>query len=116
MMSANKDYGVYLHDILSAIEKIRTYTKGEKNLFLKDEKTQDAVIRQFSIVGEAAAKLPSSMRGQYAEIPLKHVIGMRNIIVHDYSEIDLTTIWDTIEKGLPVLEKTVLAILNNLSK
>ncbi|OGJ55762.1 hypothetical protein A3D88_02195 [Candidatus Peribacteria bacterium RIFCSPHIGHO2_02_FULL_52_16] len=116
MKAAKKDYGVYLHDIVSAIGKIRAYTKESRDLFFKDEKTQDAVIRQFSIVGEAAAKLPSSMKGQYAEIPWKQIIGMRNIIVHDYSEIDLTTIWDTIEKGLPVLEKTVVAMLKNLSK
>ena len=103
---------MYLEDILSAIAKIGEYTTEGKVAFFGDGKTQDAVIRQFSIIGEASAKLSPIMKAKHKGIPWKDIVGMRNIIVHDYSETDLTTIWDTIERGLAPLQKTVRIMLS----
>ena len=102
---------VYLEDILSAIAKIGEYTKEGKDAFFADEKTQDAVIRQISIIGEAAAKLPATVKTKHPEIPWRKTIGMRNIVIHDYSETDMPTVWIVVERDLPVLKKEVKAML-----
>lgn len=115
MRKEKKDYRVYLHDILSAIDRINEYTAGGSEAFFADGKTQDAAIRQFSVVGEASAKLPQAMRANHKEIPWKDIVGMRNIIIHDYSEIDLQTIWDTVEKGLPPLKRAIQAMLREVN-
>ncbi len=107
MNSKKRNPRVYLQDILSAIAKIEKYTKEGKQMFFDDEKTQDAVIRQISIIGEASAKLPSGLRAKHPQIPWKKTIGMRNIVIHDYSETDVPTVWVVTERDLPILKKTV---------
>jgi len=114
MKKAKKDQRVYLQDILSAIEHISAYTVDGRDAFITDEKTQDAVIRQFSIIGEASAKLTPAFKATHEEIPWKDIVGMRNIIIHDYSETDLPTIWDTVVHGLPSLKTTVEDILKEM--
>ena len=111
MRPAKKNYRVYLEDILAAIKRISDYTtKGERE-FLTTALVQDAVIRQLSIVGEAAAKLPLALRAKYATIPWKKIVGMRNIIVHDYSRLNLQRVWDTVERDLSGLQGIVEAML-----
>lgn len=111
MTPARRTRRVYLQDILSAIARIKEYTAKGKADFLAQDIVQDGVIRQLSIIGEAAAKLPVSMRAEHPEIPWKKVIGMRNVIVHDYSEVNVGRIWDTVERDLPVLKKSIETIL-----
>ena len=111
MRKAKRDYRVYLQDILSAIVKIGEYTVKGKEDFFAHDLVQDGVIRQLSIIGEASAKLPTVMKAKHAEIPWRKVIGMRNIIIHDYSETDIPTIWVIVERDLPVLRKAIEAML-----
>jgi uncharacterized protein with HEPN domain len=116
MKATKRDHRVYLEDILTAIERIEKYSRGGAEEFFSDTMLQDAIIRQVSIVGEAAAKLPKSVREQAPDIPWKQMIGMRNIVIHDYSEIKLERIWETIETDLPVLRQAVTAVLWNMAK
>jgi len=111
MNTRKKDHRVYLQDILAAIERIGEYTAKGKDDFFATVLVQDGVIRQFSIIGEATAKVPVRMRATHEEIPWKDIIGMRNIIIHDYSGTDLPTIWDTVEHGLAPLKDTVETML-----
>ncbi|MEK7137154.1 MAG: HepT-like ribonuclease domain-containing protein [Patescibacteria group bacterium] len=111
MNTRKKNPGVYLQDILTAIERIGEHTAEGKQFFINDGKTQDAVIRQLSVIGEASAKLPAALKAAHSSIPWKKVIGMRNIIVHDYSETDIPTIWNTVERDLPILRRTVEEML-----
>jgi uncharacterized protein with HEPN domain len=106
-----RDRRVYLEDILAAIERIETYCPSGREEFLKEFLVQDAIIRQLSVIGEAAAKLPKSVSEQSAEIPWRQIIGMRNIIIHDYAEINLESVWQTIVGDLPLLKKQVTAML-----
>lgn len=110
-MTAKKDLRAYLQDILSAIARITEYTADGKEVFLVDTKTQDAVLHQFSIIGEAAAKLPSSTRAHHPDVPWKTIIGMRNIIIHEYSDIQISRIWQTIEQDVTPLKHTIDVIL-----
>jgi uncharacterized protein with HEPN domain len=75
-----RDPNVYLEDILVGIARIEVYTKGGRASFLASEMMQDAVIRQLSVIGEAAAKLPGALRARHPSIPWKEMVGMRNIV------------------------------------
>ena len=102
-----KNITVYRDDILSAIEKIHQYTVDGEDAFIKNEIVQDAVLRQLSIIGEAASRLPEEIRQQYDELPWKQIIGMRNVIIHEYSDVNISRVWDTIQTDLPTLKQSV---------
>jgi uncharacterized protein with HEPN domain len=106
-----RDPNVYLEDILAGIARIEEYTKGGRKKFLASEMTQDAVIRQLSVIGEAAAKLPKPLRDRQPSIPWKEMVGMRNILIHDYSVINIGRIWKTVRKDLPDLREAVRKML-----
>ena len=90
-----------LDDMCSAILKIQRYVNGYGfEDFIGDEKTQDAVIRQLTIIGEAVTHLPEAITSLAPEIPWTLVRGMRNIIVHDYLSVDMRIVWNTLTKDL----------------
>ena len=111
MTKQRRDPHVYLEDIRSAIDKIAAYTAGGNEAFIGDEMMQDAVIRQVSIIGEAASKLPKSVRQQHPEIAWKDAIGMRNILIHDYSDTSIQRVWETVQEDLPPLRRAVDSLL-----
>lgn len=115
MKASRRDYRVYLQDILIAIQRIRDYTPNGEDDFFHSGMVQDAVIRQVSIIGEAAAKLPSTVRAMRPDVPWKQIIGMRNIVIHDYSEIKIGRVWATVDRDLPVLKPMIEAMLADLS-
>jgi uncharacterized protein with HEPN domain len=97
-----------LLDILDAIERVFTYVKGMTYKdFLSDSKTQDAVVRNIEIIGEAARNLPKTFRTENPQVPWDEIIGMRNVIVHRYFGILVDVIWDVIKKELPKLKKHI---------
>ena len=114
MKAKKRNPRVYVDDILSAIAKIEEYTKKGKRTFFADDMMQDAVIRQISIIGEVAAKLPVSLKRKHQKIPWRKVIGMRNIVIHDYSETDRPTVWMVVERDLPILKKEVESMRGEL--
>ena len=77
---------------------------------------QDGIIRQVSIVGEAATKLPAAWKKKYADVPWKLITGMRNILIHDYADINLERVWLVTERDLPKLKKTVEAMLKEIAE
>jgi len=105
----------YLQDILDSIEKIKTHTnQGQmtQKEFNQDIKTQDAVIRRLEIIGEATKRLKDDFRQQYDQIPWREMAGLRDVLIHDYDEVDLEQVWDVIKNDLIVLEKQVKAIIS----
>ena len=100
-----KDDLVYLDHIIDAINAIEEYTKGmKKENFLEDKKTQDAVIREITIIGEAAALISDSFKERYKDIPWTEMKGTRNKIVHGYFSIDLNILWHLIIKDIRELK------------
>jgi uncharacterized protein with HEPN domain len=94
-----------IEDILEAAEKIQRYTAGMTfEQFTLDEKTADAVARNFEIIGEAANRLPQDFKAQFPSIDWNRIRGFRNRIVHDYFGIDYEIVWKIIETYLPALE------------
>ena len=100
-----KDDLVYLGHIIDAINGIKEYTNGmKKEGFLKDRKTQDAVIREITIIGEATAFISDLFKEKHSNIPWTEMKGTRNRIVHGYFSIDLNIVWQLIIRDLPELE------------
>lgn len=101
-----------LRDILAAITKIRRYTAGMDFLaFADDEKTIDAVIRNFTVIGEAANHLPDDYIGRHSGIPWAEMRGMRNVVIHEYFGVSMEIIWETIQSDLPTVEASLRAHL-----
>lgn len=72
----------------------------------------DAVVRNLEIIGEAAAHITPEVRVKYPEIEWKKIVGLRNILIHDYSGIDLEIVWDIIKNRLDLLEAKTRQVLN----
>jgi len=104
-----------LEDILESAEKILTYTDGlTYDDFINDSKTIDAVVRNFEIIGEAAARLPDDFKDNYSHIDWHKLKGLRNRIVHHYFGIDYHIIWSIKENFLPDLSAQIKEISNRL--
>ncbi|MBF0466607.1 MAG: DUF86 domain-containing protein [Nitrospirae bacterium] len=109
-----RDGSLYLEDILGAIERIRKYLRGmDYDSFIKDRKTQDAVVRNLEIIGEAAAQLPELYLQAAPEIQWRKIVGIRNILIHEYFGVSLPIIWDIVQTKLDILETTCRSLLNN---
>lgn len=107
-----RDYRLYLSDIDEAVEKILEFTKGYSRLKLcADVKTADAVIRNLEVIGEAAKHIPKKLREKYPDVDWSAMMGLRNIIAHEYFGVDLDIIWKTISEKLPELKKQLERII-----
>jgi uncharacterized protein with HEPN domain len=90
-----------LEDMLSSANKIKQYTRGlDYESFLADDKTIDAVVRNFEIIGEAANRISHDFKHSHPEIEWNRIRGFRNRIVHDYFGIDYKIVWEIIETFL----------------
>ena len=95
-----------LEDILEAALKIQRYVSDiDFEHFIADDKTADAVVRNFEIIGEAANRLPTELKASYQEIDWERIRGFRNRIVHDYFGIDYSIVWNIVQNFLPELIK-----------
>ncbi len=104
---------VYVDHILNSLGKIKRYISGlSKDEFLKDTKTQDAVIRKFEIVGEATKRISPDFKKKHDGIPWKDMAGMRDVLIHDYIDVDIWIVWKTVNEDLKQLENELMKIQN----
>jgi len=104
-----------LRDILEAIERINKYAvQGRKN-FEENELIQSWFMQNLQIIGEASRALSADIREQNPQVPWSQIIGMRNVLTHNYFEIDLDVVWLVIERELPNLKPQIGSILQALS-
>ena len=112
---SKKNPKLLLEDILLSASKIINYTQNLSfEEFAADEKTIDAVIRNFEIIGEAAHHLPEDIKDVYTSVDWFRLRGFRNRIVHDYMGIDYRIVWNIKENFLPPLIDQVKLILQQL--
>jgi uncharacterized protein with HEPN domain len=101
-----------LEDIQDSAEKILEYTRGMSfDMFSKDNKTVDAVVRNFEIIGEASNLLPDEIKDNYPEIDWHRIRGFRNRIVHDYFGVDLQIVWKITFDHIPGLITEIARII-----
>lgn len=111
-----KDDRIYLLHIRDAIQHIVEYTEAGQESFLADRKTQDAVVRNLEIIGEATKRLSPSLKDAHPDISWKPMAGMRDKLIHDYFGINLQLVWDVVEHDLPVLRLRVSKLLEDLGE
>lgn len=108
----------YLEHILEAIERIDNYLADmDEVAFLNDQKTQDAVVRNFEIIGEAAHNIEryhAEFAAAHPEVPWTVVYAMRNRVAHGYFKVDLDMVWKTIHSDLPELHTQIKQLHNQI--
>ena len=107
-----KDDRLYLGHILEAVERILLYGQDGEERFRADVRTQDAIIRNLQVLGEATKRVSAETRDAHPEIPWKDIAGMRDRVVHDYFGISLDIVWDVVVNHIPPLREKVRQALS----
>jgi len=102
MKPTKKSSLAYIEDMIESIDKILKYLDTVEGLqeFLNNEMVIDAVTRNYEIIGEAASKIPQSIKEKYPELPWRQMYGLRNFAVHEYHIIDPNILWDIAQDHL----------------
>ena len=98
-----KDERVYLLHAIDSIEAIQCYTVDGRDAFFADPKTQDAVIRNIEVIGQAVKGISEQTRSLEPAVPWRQIAGMRDKLIHEYFGVDLDLVWDVVERELPLL-------------
>lgn len=106
-----KDAQVYLFHIRDAIERVLNYTASGKDAFFSDSKTQDAVLRNLEIIGEATKNIPEEFKQGHPKIPWRNIAGMRDKLIHDYFGVNLKIVWEVVEKEIPSLHSKIVNLI-----
>ncbi len=102
-----------LDDILICMEKIQSYINGiTYEQFIDDLKTQDAVIRNIEVIGEAAKHLSDNLRLKYSDIPWKEIVGTRDRLIHGYFGVNIDIVWRIATVDIPKLKPRIEKIKN----
>jgi uncharacterized protein with HEPN domain len=100
-MSKRRDSD-FLGDIQEAARRLRAYTAGMTyEAFMADDKTQDAVIHNLEIIGEAVKNLSAELRSKYPGVPWKSMAGVRDRLIHHYFGVNLDIVWEIVTVELP---------------
>ena len=114
-MSERSDIDL-LDDILICMKKIQDYiTDLSYNDFESDSKTQDAIIRNIEVIGEATKKLSEGIKQKYHKIPWKAIAGTRDRLIHGYFGVNIDIIWEIAAMDLPKLKEEIEKIKNDFS-
>ena len=114
---SKREIQLLLEDILEAAKKILSYTEGMSfDDFTNDNKTIDAVVRNFEIIGEAANRVPQDFKSDHPEIEWRRMTGLRNRIIHEYFGINYATVWKIKEENIPELADFIQQAIDGLNK
>jgi len=111
-----KDDRAYLSHVRDALDRILDYTRDGRQSFLADRKTQDAVIRNFEIVGEAAKHLSAEIRAREPSVDWKAVAGMRDKLIHAYFGVKLDVVWRAVEMEVQPLREAAVRLLETVDR
>lgn len=112
----SRERSVFLRHILLCLDRIELYTVDGKQAFLADAKTQDAVIRNLEIIGQAVKDLDSDeLSSRHPSVPWRQIAGLRNVLAHQYLGVDLALVWQVVEGHLTQLRRAIEAELSGLA-
>lgn len=116
-MSSERKVFDRLQDILEAMSRAEKFLAGVdfEHFTANDEKVY-AVVRALEIIGEASRSLPKSIRTRYVAIPWREMSGMRDILIHDYPDVNLAVVWRTVKEDIPRLRPLITDMLAELSR
>jgi uncharacterized protein with HEPN domain len=101
-----------LWDMLEAAKKVARFTKGVRRAeYLADAMMQDAVERNLGVIGEAARRLSQGFKEAHPEIPWRKIVALRNVLVHEYDEVDQGEIWGLVTRHVPALIEQLTALI-----
>lgn len=104
-----KDRTVYIRHIHDCLCWIKEYVQAGKDAFFQDRKTQDAVIRNLEVIGQAVKDLGTDgLTSSHPETPWAQIAATRNFLAHQYLGVDLVLIWNIVEQNLPQLEQQII--------
>jgi uncharacterized protein with HEPN domain len=102
-----KDDKLYLIHIWECIQRIESYSAEGKAAFLESNMIQDAIIRNFEIIGEATKRLSPELRKSHPEIQWRGLAGFRDVLIHNYIGVDLVEVWNILENELPQIKSSL---------
>ncbi|MEN8251953.1 MAG: DUF86 domain-containing protein [Bacteroidota bacterium] len=106
-----KDDSIYIDHILNSINRILDYISDkDREAFEADLVTQDAVVRQLEIIGEATKRVSNELRSMHPDIPWSDMAGMRDVLIHDYIDVDLGVVWKTASEDIPNLKALIIKL------
>ena len=105
---------LYLSNIQECIEAIESYTGDGKETFIQTRIIQDAVIRNFEVMGEASKRISPKIKEKYPEVPWRRIAGLRDVLIHDYLRVDLVEVWGIISDYLPELKVHIQTIIRDI--
>ncbi len=109
----SRDPNLRLADIIESCTRIAAYIADlDLVTFHNDLKTQDAVIRQFEIIGEAVKSLPAELTALEPSIPWTQIAGFRDVLAHSYFAVDTSVIWDAASQKAPALKSSCERLLS----
>jgi uncharacterized protein with HEPN domain len=116
MFKSNRDYKLYLEDILKECENIRTFVKGiSYQEFTNNLEKVYAVAKAFENIGEAVKNIPSETTKEYSQIPWSEIAKMRDVLTHHYFGVDDRVLWDTLNDDFDEFERVVNEILTQMN-
>jgi len=109
-----KEDRLYITNTLECIERIESYIAEGRDSFLQSRMVQDAVIRNFEVMGEATKRLSQELRSDNSDIPWRQMAGFRDMLIHDYSKIDVGEVWAVIDQDLPMIKPRLVELLEHV--
>lgn len=101
---SRRDPLLLILDMLEAVAKVERYTQGlTYEAFSQNDLVLDAVVRNLEVIGEAARHLPEELKGRYGELGWRRVVGFRNLVIHQYFDVDPEIVWTVVTRHIPEL-------------
>jgi uncharacterized protein with HEPN domain len=103
---------LYLSDIVEASKNVASHIGGRtREQFIADQTVRAAVLHEFTVIGEAASRVPAALRGRFPAVPWADVVAFRNVVVHEYFGLSWPIVWETATRDVPDLAQQISEIM-----